>query len=158
LPPVKVDDSLVDVNGTQNVEKSSQEGRSHESVVLHRVEASYELIRGMDADIIALPSRVAEGLTSQIDVAVCVCPHQVEEKATTALLFTAYSQLVATGSWMTGEKLNNKSRNLEKAIEEGASNNASPMPCDKSGEGSRALGLVCVPVPVGGTASYTEVN
>ena len=158
LPPVEVDHSLVDINWAQNIEQSHQKCWSHKPVVFHGVESAHKLVSGVDADVVALAGRVAEGFTWKVDVAVGIGSDEVEEEAAAAFVFAGVSQFSAAGAGVAGEEFDEKSGDFEETVEEGACNDATPVSGEESGERAGALGLVGVPVPVGGATGDAEVD
>lgn len=72
----------------------------------------------MNADIVALPGRVAEGLSRQVDVTIGIGSDQVEEKSTATFLLAADAQFVAASARMASEQFHNESRDLKETVEE----------------------------------------
>lgn len=125
--------------------------------MLHWVEASDELVT-IEADVVALSSGVAERKSGQSDIAIRVSSDQVKAESKRAFLIAGVSDFVAARSRVASEKLVEEGGDFEEAIDEGSSNDASPVPGDEALKRGVPLGVGIVPVPVGGSARDAEVD
>lgn len=157
VPPGEASYPLVCIDMSQQVAQGSQEYRCHETVVFHWVEASHELVT-IEADVVAFSSSVAEGKPGQSDVAVGVSSDEVETESKGTFLIAGTSNFVAACSRVTSEKLIEESGDFEKAIDEGPSNYASPMPCYEALEWGVPLGVGIIPVPISSPTRHAEVD
>ena len=105
LPPEEAVDSLVDVDGAQDVHQGCQEDWSQEFVVFHRVEESHKVVFSKSASLVALSASITERSACQVDVGVGISSDITEETSTTAFV-ASLAKFVTASSWMTGEKLN----------------------------------------------------
>ena len=105
FPPVEAVDSLVDVDGSEDVHEGGQEDRCQKFIVFHGVEPSDEVVLGKSAVLVAFGACIAEGHACQIDVAVGV-GSDVAEEAGAAAFVTGFSQFIgAAGGGVAGEEL-----------------------------------------------------
>ncbi len=104
MPPGEVDESPVGKEVAQSISESGKEDTSDESVVFHGVVAAHELVcaRAVEG---TLSGGVAEGLTSKVDVSICISSDDIEKESTAAFLFADGANFSATGVAVAGEKL-----------------------------------------------------
>lgn len=157
VPPGEARQSAVDIDMSQKISESSQENWSHEVVVFHGVVASHKRI-AVKADAVALPGRVAEGKTWKSDVTVGVSTDQTEANVKESLVVAGLTDFVAASVSVASEKLNDKSGDLEEAVDEWATDDAAPVTSDESHDGGMPFSLVVVPVPVSSTTRHAEVD
>lgn len=159
FPEVEVDNSLVDIDWSQDVEEGCQESWNYKFIMFHRVITSHKLFFSVDAVLVTFTTWIAERSSSQIDVTVGISSHQMEERTEARTFCPADNTcLVAACVRVACEQLSEQSGNLEESIHEGTSNYTAPVSCQESCKRSWAFIVFSVPIPVSGATSYTEID
>lgn len=125
--------------------------------MFHGIVSSNELI-SVEAKVSAFSSGIAEIVAGKSDIAVCISSHKIEAITTAAFLIAFGSDSVAASSSMAHEQLDEKSRNFEESINEGSSDNTSPVSGEQSVKRSVPFGLRIVPIPIAGSSRNDEVD
>ena len=113
---------------------------------------------GFVTDMWAIPGGVTKWHSTQVYVWVSVCSYDVEETCEwITCVFTECACSTATGFRMAHNKLNDKTGNAKKCVEEWPANNTSPISTKKSHHWWESLAF-SFPVPIDCISCNAKVN
>ena len=113
---------------------------------------------GFVTDMWAIPGGVTKWHSTQVYVWVSVCSYDVEETCEwITCVFTECACSTATGFRMAHNKLNDKTGNAKKCVEEWPTNNTSPISTKKSHHWWESLAF-SFPVPIDCISCNAKVN